>query len=155
MTQLTGIVTTDLAAMTRGRFVPADKLESFAATGTGWVPANISLTPFGGIADPNPWGSTGDLRMIPDLNARLRTDKTGSPTPFDIVPAYLVDLDGSPWSACTRHALTSAIDDLKARTGLSIKATFEQEFQVFDAGFVAEQPFTVAALRRADPFASI
>lgn len=51
------IVTTDLSSITRGRPVPARTLESSATTGVGWVPANVSLTVFGAIADPNPWGS--------------------------------------------------------------------------------------------------
>ena len=35
---LTGIVTTDLAAITRGRFVPTAQLEKYIAHGVGWVP---------------------------------------------------------------------------------------------------------------------
>ncbi|HWK36968.1 hypothetical protein, partial [Sphingomonas sp.] len=75
---LTGIVTTDLAAITRGRWVPAARYEAGDDGGIGWLPANLSLTPFGGIATPNPWGSTGDLRVVADRAARYRTGATGS-----------------------------------------------------------------------------
>ena len=61
-TELVPIATSDLCAITRGRSVAAAKLERIATQGVGWVPANSSLTPFDLIADPNPWGSRGDLR---------------------------------------------------------------------------------------------
>src|SRR3712207_3572837 len=82
MTPLVSIVTTDLAAITRGRPIPADQLDT-ATTGVSWVPANLCLTAFNTISDPNPWGSTGDLRILPDQTARYTTNKTGAATPFD------------------------------------------------------------------------
>lgn len=150
---LTAIVTTDIVGITRGRFVASSKLEKSAATGIGWLQANLSLTPFNGIADPNPWGSSGDLRMLPDLKARFRTTKTGSPTPFDLVPGNIVELDGSPWSCCTRTMLVQALADFKVATGLSVIAAFEQEFQIFGGDFPASHSLSFAALRRTDPFA--
>jgi glutamine synthetase len=150
---LVAIVTTDLAAITRGRFVTASRLEKVADTGVGWVLANISLTPFSAIADPNPWGSSGDLRLLPDPRARYRTTLTGTATPFDMVAGNLVGLDGKPWLGCTRTMLQDALADLKSATGLSVIATFEQEFQIFGAGFAPAHSFSIAALRRTDPFA--
>lgn len=82
---LVGVTTTDLAAITRGRFVAAKNLERIAKHGIGWLQANICLTPFNSIANPNPWGARGDLRVIPDLKARYRTEHTGRVNPFDIV----------------------------------------------------------------------
>ncbi|MCM2436078.1 MULTISPECIES: type I glutamate--ammonia ligase [Rhizobium/Agrobacterium group] len=149
---LVTIVTTDLAAVTRGRPVPASLLEKTVSTGVGWVPANLSLTPFGGIVPTNPWGSSGDIRLVPDLKARYTTEFTGAKTPFDVVVGDLVNLDGSPWVGCTRTLLKQAIADLKSETGLSLIGTFEQEFQIFDSGFPDAHPFSVSALRRADPF---
>jgi len=151
---LASIVTTDFAGVTRGRPVRTDQLDRYAASGIGWVPANISLTPFNVIAEPNPWGSSGDLRIIPDLDAVYTTAQTGAVTPFTLVPGAIVDLDGSPWCCCSRTILADAIAALKAQTGLSVLSTFEQEFQLFGAGLPAAHAFSVAALRRADPFAS-
>lgn len=150
---LVAVVTTDLAAVTRGRSVVESKLGKVAETGIGWLQANLSLTPFNSIADPNPWGSEGDLRILPDLKARYRTDLTGSATPFDIVAGNIVALDGTPWLGCTRTMLRQALADLKAATGLSVVATFEQEFQIFGANFPTAHSFSVDALRRTDPFA--
>lgn len=151
---LTGIVTTDIAAVVRGRFIATSRLESMASTGVGWLQANLSLTPFNAIADPNPWGSSGDLRLIPDLSARYRTVSTGSTTPFDLVAGNLVELDGSPWACCTRTLLRDALADLKAKTGLSIKAAFEHEFQILGSDLPAEHVLSFAGLRRADEFAA-
>jgi glutamine synthetase len=151
---LTGIVTTDISAVTRGRFVAASRLDKLRETGIGWLQANVSLTPFNAIADPNPWGSSGDLRLLPDADARFRTDKTGAATPFDMVPGNLVELDGSPWACCTRTMLSDALTDLKAATGLSLLAAVEQEFQIFGADLPSAHVLSFEALRRADPFAS-
>jgi glutamine synthetase len=151
---LVAIVTTDLAAVTRGRFVVESRLDKIAATGVGWLQANLSLTPFNSIVDPNPWGSSGDLRLIPDLKARFRTARTGSETPFDMVAGDLVELDGSPWLGCTRTMLKDALAELKTATGLSVVAAFEQEFQILGASFPPAHSLSFAALRRADPFAA-
>lgn len=150
---LATVVTTDLVAVTRGRSVVESKLEKIAATGVGWVPANLSLTPFNSIVDPNPWGSSGDLRLVPDVNARFRTALTGSATPFDIVAGDLMELDGTPWIGCTRTLLKQALADLKAATGLSVIAAVEQEFQISGGDFVPAHSFSLTALRRTDPFA--
>ncbi|MDQ0473279.1 glutamine synthetase family protein [Labrys wisconsinensis] len=147
------VATTDLCAVTRGRSVPEHRLAKVAASGIGWVPANISLTALGTIADPNPWGSSGDLRILPDLTARYRTGLTGSATPFDMVAGDIVELDGAPWAACTRTLLRQALADLRARTGLAVVAAFEQEFQLVDAALPEAHPFSLSALRRTDPFA--
>lgn len=150
---LSGVVTTDLAGVTRGRFVPARRLERIAETGVGWLQADLSLTPFNTIVHPNPWGSTGDLRLVPDLSARFRTDLTGSATPFDLVCGDLVELDGTPWNCCPRTILRTALADLEAEAGLTIVAAFEHEFGLAGEGLPPAHAFAFAALRRTDPFA--
>jgi glutamine synthetase len=150
---LVAVVTTDLAAITRGRFVAARNLEHIAGSGIGWLQANISLTAFNSIADPNPWGARGDLRVRPDLKARYRSTATGSPTPFDMVFGDIVELDGSPWNCCTRTQLRHALADLKARTGMSLFVAFEHEFQLFGAQLPPAHALSFEALRRTDPFA--
>ncbi|MCL6706307.1 glutamine synthetase family protein [Pseudomonas sp. R2.Fl] len=149
---LTGIVTTDLSAVARGRFIAADRLEKTAATGIGWLQANISLTAFNSIAVPNPWGSSGDLRILPDTGARYRTANTGSEVPFDMVFGNIVELDGRPWPLCSRSILASALADLEAETGLKLVAAFEQEFQLLDSGLPPEHVLSFAGLRRAGGF---
>jgi glutamine synthetase len=131
--------------------LPAGAFETLTR-GVGWVPANLSLTPFDVIADGNPWGSRGDLRLMPDPAARFRTDATGAATPLDFVMADVTELDGAPWSCCVRSQLKAAIAELRARTGLSVIAAFEQEMVLEAPGLQAAPAFSLQALRRTDPF---
>lgn len=151
-TQLTSIVTTDIAAITRGRSVPASDLDRVAEYGVGWVPANQSLTPFDIIADHSPWGSRGDLRLIPDLAARFRVVHSRAATPIDMVMANVTDLDGAPWEACPRSILAKALLDFDTETKLRLWSAFEQEFQMVNPGWDAAPAFSFQALRRSDPF---
>jgi glutamine synthetase len=153
---LVSVVTTDLSAITRGRPLTEARYQKSLETGVGWVPANLCLTAFNTIADPNPWGSSGDLRIVPDPSARYATAATGTRTPFDIVMGDIVELDGTPWIACARTQLRDALAALKAATGLGLLATFEQEFTLLPSGADPAAPlhaFSVEALRRFDPFA--
>ena len=147
------VATTDLAAITRGRAVPESRFEGVAARGVGWVPANLCITAFGTIPERNPWGSSGDLVLRPDLSARFRTSATGTATGLDLVMGDLEELDGTPWAACPRNQLRQALADLRGAAGFSMVASFEHEFQALDAPWPAAHPFGIAGLRRADPFA--
>ena len=151
-TPLVSVVTTDIAAITRGRSVPAANLDHIAAQGVGWVPANQSLTPFDVIADPNPWGSRGDLKLVPDLTARYRVGSSRAATAIDLVMADITELDGAPWEACPRSIMKKALADFEAETQLRIWSAFEQEFQIAGAGWRPAPAFSFQALRRSDPF---
>lgn len=149
---LLAFVTTDYAGITRGRALPVADWQPGMRKSLGWVPANMSLTPFDEIASPNPWGSSGDLRLLPDETARYRVDLPGSATTLDMMMADIVELDGTPWLACPRQMLKTALADLETETGLRVNASFEHEFQVLDAQWPAAPAFSLQALRRADPF---
>ncbi len=146
------IATCDLVATVRGRAVAARALEKHLTAGVGWVPADLSLHPFGGIVDPNPFGSVGDLRLIPDAAARCRVDLGGA-TPLDVVLADLHEPDGTPWSACPRLLLRQTLADLEAATGLRLLVAFEHEFTL-DTGAPTGPPFSLEALRAIEPFGS-
>jgi glutamine synthetase len=148
---LASLVTTDLSGLTRGRPVPAERLAS-PKTSVGWVPANLSLTPFDVIADPNPWGSRGDLRLLPDPAARFRVAGWRAATPFDMVACDIVESDGAPWSGCLRSFARTALAELEREAGLSLVAAFEQEYGVIGANWPAAPAFSLQALRRADPY---
>ena len=153
---LVTLVTTDFAAITRGRSLPAHRYDEDPSTTVGWVPANASLTPFGSIADPNPWGSVGDLRLRPDPEARYRCHPPGAHTLLDLVMCDVVELDGSPWSTCPRTLLKSVLADLKAETGLDLVGAFEHEFVLRTPLPGPSAPaFSLAAMRRIDPFGSV
>jgi glutamine synthetase len=143
----------DYAGITRARGVPRKAYEENKGTRScGWVPANMSLTTFDIIADPNPWGSTGDLRLMPDNSGRFACWPAAAVTPLDLVMSDIVELDGAPWACCPRSFLKSALADFSAETGCSFIASFEQEFQVLGAEWPRGASFGLGALRRADPF---
>ena len=146
------LITTDYAGITRGRSVAAASYEPGRQKSAGWVPANMSLTPFDLIADPNPWGSAGDLRLLADDAARYRCAIEGSETPLDTIVSDITNLDGSPWICCPRSFLKAAVDDLKSEAGISLLVSFEHEFQILEANWASAPAFSLQALRRADPF---
>ncbi len=152
---LVTLVTTDYAAITRGRSVPARRYEEDPSTSVGWVPANASLTPFDVIADPNPWGSAGDLRLRPDRDARYACHVPGAATPLDTVMCDVVELDGAPWAACPRSFLRAALDELGVETGLELVGAFEHEFTLIGSTSPAAPAFSLAAMRRVDPFGPV
>ena len=150
---LVNLVVVDYAGIARGRGVPRRGYDEAKGNKTcGWVPANMSLTTFDIIADPNPWGSRGDLRLVPDNAARYACWPTRAATPLDMVLCDMTELDGSPWVCCPRSFLKAALSDFKTETGCDFIASFEQEFKVLGASWEAAQSFGLAALRRADPF---
>ena len=149
---LVSFITTDYAGITRGRSIAASSYAPGQQKTVGWVPANMSLTPFDLIADPNPWGSSGDLRLLPDDNAHFRFGIDGSATPLDVVMSDIVELDGTPWVCCPRSFLKQALGDIERETGLTMLASFEHEFQMLDMAWPAAPAFALQAQRRADPF---
>lgn len=150
--QLVTFVTTDYAGITRGRSLAASAYKPRQMKSLGWVPANMSLTPFDLIADPNPWGSAGDLRLLPDDTARYCFGIEGSETALDIVMSDITELDGTAWTCCPRSFLKQALADLKAETGMTLAVSFEHEFQILDAPWQQAPAFSLQALRRTDPF---
>lgn len=149
---LVNFVTTDYAGITRGRAMAASSYTQKQNKSVGWVPANMSLTPFDLIADANPWGSSGDLRLLADDSARYRLRPEGSASDLDMVMSDIVELDGTPWTCCPRGFLKAALADLEREAGVSLVAAFEHEFQILDANWRAAPAFSLQALRRADPF---
>lgn len=154
--ELVTFVTTDIAAVTRGRSVALSDLDHALGKGVGWVPANLALTPFGDIATPNPYGSEGDLRLMPDAEAGVRVaDLPGAATPLHYYHGDLTDLDGQPWEGCVRSMLKEAVALLEAEAGLRVVAAFEHEFCLLDTGRPSGQPFALSKQRAADPFGSM
>ncbi len=150
---LVAVACCDLGAVVRGRSLPDDQLEEALAAGVGWVPANQALTPLGGLAEPNPFGSTGDLRLLPDASTRVRVEGAGQTPPLELMLCDLVELDGRPWECCPRRFLRAALDTVRNELHAHVSASFEHEFQLLRDG-PAPLPFSLAAERAAEPFAS-
>jgi len=139
----------DLGAIVRGRALVADDLAAHIAAGVGWVPANHALTPLGPLAEPNPFGSTGDLRLLPDTATRVRLDREFDP--LELLLCDIVEIDGRPWECCPRHFLREALGALERELGARLRASFEHEFVL-----LSEQqpglPFSLEEQRRMSPF---
>jgi glutamine synthetase len=152
--ELLALLTTDMTGLTRGRWIAAAASDKTVLKGCGWVPANLALTPFDVIAE-NPWGSSGDLRLKPDLATRFRVSTLPETTALNGVLCDITNLDGTPWHGCGRSFLKAALADLERETGLTVTAAFEQEFQINEPEWEQAPSFSLAALRRADPFAPL
>jgi glutamine synthetase len=163
---LVALVCCDLGSIVRGRSVLASEFSAHLDAGVGWVPANHSLTPFGPLAEATPFGSTGDLRLLPDRDTHVRVEASshrsdphlrGSDLHSDggameLVLCDIVETDGRPWECCPRRFLRDALDDLEAELGIRLVVSFEHEFQLQLDGSPA-LPFSLEEQRRAEPFA--
>src|SRR5262247_3591303 len=112
--------TSDLSGHVRGKAFPAADLESRLRKGMGYTGANIMMSAFGPIYD-NPFGTVGDLTLIPDPTTKVDVTFAGfAPERF-----YLADIctaEGAPWSCCPRNFLRRALDDLRREAGLELVA---------------------------------
>lgn len=155
-TELVALVCCDLGSIVRGRAVLSTELEEHLRAGIGWVPANHALTPLGPVAEPNPFGSTGDLRLLPDAGTRVRVGPDAEHSALELMLCDIVDTAGQPWECCPRAFLCDTLRELERELGARLVASFEHEFQLqgppdFDRSPPA-LPFTLEAQRRVDPF---
>ncbi|MFJ6321554.1 MULTISPECIES: glutamine synthetase family protein [unclassified Rhizobium] len=150
--ELATFVTTDIAGITRGRSFAASEIDSYLRKGVGWVPANLALTPFDLIADPNPWGSSGDLRLIADPDSKARVTCLPDVTPLHFYHSDITNLKGEPWECCVRSFLKATISEFESEAGLKVVAAVEQEFQLLGVDWPAAPSFGLRAQRRAEPF---
>ena len=154
--ELVALVCCDLGAIVRGRSVLARDLDEHLRAGIGWVPANHALTPLGPVAEPNPFGSTGDLRLLPDASTRVLVAPDGEHSALELMLCDIVETDGQPWECCPRGFLRETLSELQRELGARLVASFEHEFQLTQRpsldGSPPALPFTLEAQRRIDPF---
>jgi glutamine synthetase len=151
--ELVALVCCDLGAIARGRSLFASELPGALSAGIGWVPANHALTPLGPVADPNPFGSTGDLRLLGDPVTQVRVEAGPGGEAMEFLLCDIVETDGRPWECCPRHFLRDALSELATELGGRLVASFEHEFQLlWDSS--AALPFSLEAQRRGEPFAT-
>jgi glutamine synthetase len=134
-----------------GAAVSPGEAQAEARTGVGWVPANHALTPIGTLAEPNPFGSVGDLRLLADHRTRTRVDGDGDGDALELVLCDIAEIDGRPWECCPRAFLHGALQELELELGLRSLASFEHEFQLI-CEEPAALPFSLEEQRRAGGF---
>ncbi|QYX55751.1 glutamine synthetase family protein [Roseovarius sp. SCSIO 43702] len=139
--------TSDLAGKMRGKAFPASQLEKRLERGIGWVPTNALITCFDTIAE-SPFGSLGDLAIMPDRDASYEIDFEDGTPPERFILGDITTPEGAPWLGCTRGALRSALDRLHRVTGLTLNAAFEHEFQLRTDTPAMGEAFTLQGLSR-------
>ncbi len=135
----------------RGRSVFSAELDEHLQTGVGWVPANHALTPLGPVAEPNPFGSTGDLRLLPDADTRVLVAAGSGESTLELVLCDIVETDGTPWECCPRSFLRATLDELERELGARVVASFEHEFQLL-LDKPPALPFSLEEQRSVEPF---
>ena len=84
----------DLAGKVRGKAFPASDFEKRLRRGVGWTPTNVQITCFDNIAE-SPFGSFGDLVLIPDPSTRVRLPLEGEDTAEEFVLGDIRHMDGT------------------------------------------------------------
>ncbi len=146
--ELVFIGTCDMSGHVRGKAFPARELASRLTKGVGWTPSNIMMSAFGPIWD-TPFGTSGDLMIVPDRQAEARIDFADGGPVEHLYLGNMCTTDGAPWECCPRDFLRRALAALADTAGLDLLAAFEQEFTY--AG-IADRPgdaYALGAFRRA------
>jgi glutamine synthetase len=124
--ELIFVGTCDIAGQVRGKGSPARELPARKKQGIGWTHSNMMQTAFGPILD-TPFGTGGDLMVVPDMSAEARVDFADGSAPEHFILGDIRN-DGSPWECCRREFLRRAIAALDLTSELQLIAAFEQEF---------------------------
>src|SRR6266446_4152911 len=120
------IGTCDLAGLVRGKGFPAAELPRRLKKGVGLTHSNIMMSAFGPIYE-TPFGTEGDLVLRPDPSTKVEVE-FGEDAAERFYLADIMTLDGHNWACCPRDFLRRALAALEAEAGLTLLATFEQEF---------------------------
>ncbi len=144
------IACSDIAGQVRGKGFPASQLEKRRRFGVGWTPTNVMINCFGRIP-ATPFGSTGDLMLVPATDGDMQID-FGDGTVEHTILGDILTTDGQVWSCCLRDFLKSALRDLEAETGLRLIASFEHEFWLDEAEERPGDSYAISTLRGLEPF---
>jgi len=144
--QIVFVGTSDLSGHFRGKSFPAAELPARLERGVGLAPTNMFLSAFGAI-QMTPFGTQGEVFLVPDPATRVSVSFDGSPTEYFLL-GDIYTQGGAPWEFCPRHVLRRALDRLKSETGLKLLAAFEQEFIYSGVPASPMQPYEFDAYRR-------
>jgi glutamine synthetase len=134
---------TDLAGVTRAKYVPLRRLESFQRSGMGVSPSWSVFCVDSGIAFTENIGVDGDLRIRIDP-ADLRVIDDG----IAWAPGDLTNQDGTAAALCTRSLLASVESALRAK-GLTALVGAELEATMLspDVGHATNEPWSPYGVR--------
>ncbi len=140
------VATPDVAGRLRGKAFPAADLDKRLRRGIGWTPTNVQITCFDLIAE-TPFGALGDLILLPDPAAESRVNYEDGAPADHIMLGDIQELDGRPWSCCTRSMLKAALDRLAKVAGLKPLVAFEHEFHLEGARRPHGDAYSLAGFR--------
>jgi glutamine synthetase len=120
-------VYSDFAGQVRGKGFPAREIEERWEKGVGWTPTNVMINCFGAIP-ATPWGASGDLLMRPDPAGDCTIDFGDGSHIERFILGNIEEMDGRPWSCCSRSYLQAALKELADEFGLYLRVAFEHEF---------------------------
>src|SRR5271169_2676374 len=105
--QIVFVGTSDLSGHFRGKSFPAADLPARLQRGVGLAPANIFISAFGPI-HVTPFGTEGEVFLIPDVSTRVVVPFEGSATEYFFIEDNQT-LEGESWAFCPRHILRRAL----------------------------------------------
>ncbi|MFZ0396685.1 MAG: glutamine synthetase, partial [Methyloceanibacter sp.] len=149
--ELIFVGTCDVAGHVRGKGFPARELAARKKQGIGWTHTNLMQNAFGVILD-TPFGTGGDLMVVPDMIAEVRVDFDDGSAVEHFFLGDIRNTDGSPWECCPREFLRRAIAALDAASGLHLIAAFEQEFVYTGVEARPGHAYSLGAWRRQGEF---
>lgn len=139
--------TADIAGKVRGKGFPADQFEKRLRRGIGLAPTNMQITCFDAIAD-SPFGSLGDMVLIPDPQTRVCIRDEALGLDEDFVLGDIRHTDGNAWDCCPRSILKGALERLERVAGLSLVSAFEHEFQFKGKAMPIGTAYTLGGFRQ-------
>lgn len=136
----------DLSGQVRGKAFSASEFDKRLQRGVGWTPTNVQITCFDNIAE-SPFGSLGDLVLIPDPATRVRVELGEGEPEEQFVIGNIRHTNGQPWEFCTRSILQEALERLEKTAGLTLFGAFEHEFQFKNEPADGSRAFSIDGFR--------
>jgi glutamine synthetase len=149
--ELVFVATCDISGHVRGKGFPARELPGRLKKGIGWTGSNLMMSPAGPIWD-TPFGTAGDLMIVPDPAAEVRVDFADGSAVEHFFLGDICTTDGKPWECCPRDFLRRAESELEEAAGLHLVAAFEQEFLYTGMEGRPGDAYALAAFRRQGSF---
>ncbi len=149
--ELVFVATCDISGHVRGKGFPARELPGRLKKGVGWTGSNLMMSPAGPIWD-TPFGTAGDLMIVPDPAAEVRVDFADGSAVEHFFLGDICTTDGEPWECCPRDFLRRAASDLHEAAGLRLVAAFEQEFLYSGVEDRPGDAYALGAFRRQGSF---
>ena len=149
--ELVFVATCDISGHVRGKGFPARELPGRLKKGIGWTGSNLMMSPAGPIWD-TPFGTAGDLMIVPDPAAEVRVDFADGSAVEHFFLGDIRTTDGAAWECCPRDFLRRAARELEATAGLHLVAAFEQEFVYTGTDDRPGDAYALGAFRRQGNF---